>query len=95
MPTRLDKRMGRELESAEMAEPFGFTKNMPVLKIKAKPTDGYTSGYGSQLFDLEEDPDQMHPIEDAEISERLLKGAEELMRVSCAPQELFLRMGIV
>lgn len=94
MPTRLAKFMGKELESAELAGPFEFTKNMPVLKIPAKPTDGYTSEYGSQLFDLEEDPCELNPIRDAQIEERLLKGAAKLMRESHAPEELFLRMGI-
>lgn len=94
MPLRLDKRMSRELETASLAEPFDFTKNMPVLKIKAKPTDGYTSEYGSQLFDLEQDPDQLHPIENQQIRDRLLEGAAKLMYETDAPRELFDRMGI-
>lgn len=95
MPTRMNTRMGKELENITLAGPFGFTKNMPVLKILAPAgTDQITSEYGSMLFDLEKDPQQHSPIKNEEIEKRLLQAMGKLMAENEAPDELYWRMGI-
>ncbi len=95
MPNHMKSRMGAALEKAALAKPFRFTKNMPVLKIPAaKGADAVTSLYGSQLFDLEVDPQQLQPIKDEKQAKRLRKAIQELLQENDAPEELFERMGI-
>ncbi len=95
MPNHMNCRMGAALEHATLAKPFKFTKNMPLLKIPAaKGTDAITGSYGSQLFDLEMDPGQLHPIQDEQQEKRLRKAMKELMEGHDAPEELFWRMGM-
>ncbi len=95
MPNRMNSRMGQELEKAVLTDPFDFTKNMPVLKIPVPiKLDRVTSSYGSQLFDLKNDPDQVHPICDHGIEARMCEAMECIMNENDAPEELFLRMGL-
>lgn len=92
---RMNSRMGQELEKAVLTDPFDFTKNMPVLKIPVPiKLDRVTSSYGSQLFDLKNDPDQVHPICDHGIEARMCEAMECIMNENDAPEELFLRMGL-
>ena len=99
MPTRMRMRMGRELENASPSAPFSFSKNMPLLKIPAEAEDGSTddtvvSGYGSQLFDIASDPEELSPIEDTETEARMSSAMIKLMLDSEAPAELYERMGL-
>ena len=59
-----------ELERAELASPFAFTKGCPLLKVPRR-TDGDFHGAGSLLFDLENDPRQKQPLHDAAQERRL------------------------
>ena len=98
MPTRLCWRMGAELEKATLAPPFSFSKGMPLLKIPfGAPGSGMgdrsVNEYGSQLFDLEKDPQELNPIEDPETEARLSSAMVKLMKESDAPSELYERMG--
>ena len=99
MPTRMSWRMGKELEKAEMARPFSFTKNMPLLKIPAGAPDSVgddkvAAGYGSQLFDVIEDPEENYPVSDSSIENRLAFEMTRMMVESDAPEELYARMGL-
>ncbi len=95
MPNHMNCRMGANLEKASLANPFEFTKNMPVLKIPvARQVDSVTKTYGSQLFDLEIDPQQKKPIKDDNQVKRLQKAMRELLLKNDAPEELYERMGI-
>ena len=100
MPTRMSWRMGKELEYATISKPFNFTKNMPLLKIPAgfrdsAGTDDGVAEYGSQLFDLVTDENELHPIDDAELEDKLCTEMVKLMIESDAPDELYERMGLV
>lgn len=95
MPSRMAWRMGKELEEAELAPPFAFTKNMPVLKIPANAMMlTYANAAGDMLFDLETDPEQLKPLDDPETAARLQKAAVALMRENDAPAELYTRLGL-
>ncbi len=95
MPNNMNCRMGAALEKATLATPFHFTKNMPLLKIPAqKGVDTVTSLYGSQLFDLEVDPQQLQPFKDEKQEMRLHEAMEMLLHENDAPEEMFLRMGM-
>ena len=92
--------MGRRLlATAELAEPFPFTKGLKTLKLNAGETRR-TTGADSQvtfptaLYDLEEDPDQERPIDAPEVKERMKGHISRLMRDNDAPPEQFERLGL-
>ena len=95
MPTRMNARIGAELESATLAKPFSFTKNMPVLRLPARNAM-YTAAVsaGDMLFDLQADPDEAAPVENAAELARMEKAMADTMRASDAPEELFDRFGL-
>ena len=95
MPNHMNCRMGAALEKATLAQPFNFTKNMPLLKIPAgKGITAVTSLYGSQLFDLETDPQELQSIKDEKQEKRLFEAIKFLLQENDAPEELFVRMGM-
>ena len=51
--------------------------------------------YETLLFDLEADPRQEHPIQDAEVKARMIELMVKLMRENDAPPEQFQRMGLI
>lgn len=93
MPTGMRQRWSAsEVEGAEMDGPFPFTNEFPVMKIPRKGTVWKNEGH--LLFDLTSDPDQKHPIQDAEIEERLLELASTEASRCEAPVEYFSRYGV-
>lgn len=53
-----------------------------------------TQRFGSMLFDLHTDPEQMHPINDPVAEHRMVELMVELMRRNEAPSEQFERLGL-
>ncbi len=84
----------RALRSMQAQEPFSFTKGAPVMRMEADGNYGGGHGYGDLLFDLETDPKQEHPIEDAEIKGRMEQLMAKLMRENDAPVEQYERLGL-
>ncbi len=94
-----------ELEGTEkvLVEKFGFTKGAPVMKI---PASGRTSPkntcymfeehmkYGDILFDLDKDPEQIHPLKDNEVERKMTEAMKKLMDENEAPIELYKRLGL-
>jgi len=94
MPTHMLKRFSpEELGPAELADPFSFTKNCPVLRIPGTPMKG-TYEFGTLLFDLATDPGQEHPLVDEVVEQRMATLMVELMRANDAPREQFERVGL-
>jgi len=103
MPTHIfDRFSTEELESASLAKPFPFTKNVPLLKVPVIETSPMYNTYGpgvlledeTRLYDLEADPGQERPLVDAAAEarmERLMKG---LMVANDAPPEALKRIGL-
>lgn len=87
------------LSTAELAGPFAFTKGVKVLKYDATARPGMT-GSGRQvqfptaLYDLEQDPAQVAPIEDVEIERRMCGHIDRLMRENDAPPDQWVRLGL-
>lgn len=82
-----------ELRNVELAHNFPFTKKTPVLKIKSK--SNYTSYlFGTNLFDLKNDPFQERPINNFQEQKRLLLLMRKLMLQNHCPDEQFIRLGI-
>jgi len=82
-----------EIRSAELAQPFQFTKGCPTLRMKGQAWKN-PHDFGTMLFDLKNDPAQDQPIEDAEAEERMIRHMIRLMRMNDAPPEQFERMGV-
>lgn len=94
MPTHMNALFAPdELRGAVLAEPFGFSKQVPVLQV---PGNSWGSSYafGTLLFDLESDPDQRRPLVDDELELRMAGLLVELMRDNEAPPGQFERMGL-
>ena len=82
-----------ELQDTELAEPFTFTKGCPMLKIPANPGRAYHD-FGTVLYDLESDPQQLQPIQDKAVEGRIIEHMVQLMQANDAPAEQFERLGL-
>lgn len=95
MPTHMKQFFSvEELRSAELARPFAFTKDCPVLRCEGRPFMQKASDFGSLLFDLHADPDQRHPLHDVEIEARMTRLMLELMQANDAPPDQYERLGL-
>lgn len=82
-----------ELRDAELVPGFSFTKEMPVLRTNgAVATNPFT--FGTQLFDLHNDPDQLHPLIDEDLELRMANALVAAMRDNEAPASQFDRLGL-
>jgi len=94
MPTHMRKIFGvDELQNIELCEPFQFTKGCRTMKIASRAWIN-PAWYGTLLFDLANDPEQNHPLQDAAVEERMLRLLVNLMRENEAPPEQFTRLGL-
>ncbi len=91
MPTHMRSRYSpAELQKAEFAPPFSFTKGCPLLKIPAgKNPLADPMRYGNKLFDLKSDPKQVSPLADPKTEARLLNAMQQLVRENDAPEEVY------
>ncbi|GAA2027781.1 sulfatase [Agromyces tropicus] len=82
-----------ELARAELVDGFGFTKGLKVLKT---PAQAFVSPYafGTQIFDLAADPEQLHPLRDDALELELATALRDLLVASDAPAEQFVRLGL-
>lgn len=91
MPTHMRDRFSvAELQGAELAGPFSFTKNCRVLKV---PSEGNPlsdpSRFGTRLYCLTKDPGQTAPVEDDEKEAYFADKIRCLMEENDAPDELY------
>jgi arylsulfatase A-like enzyme len=82
-----------ELQDIQLAAPFSFTKGCKLMKINAAAWPN-THPYSTLLFDLDADPQELHPIQDAAVEARLVRQMVELLKANDAPQEQFVRLGL-
>ena len=94
MPTHMTKRFTpEELKDLELVEPFSFTKNVRVLRVKSH--DKYNvSRFGNLLFDIHKDPGQTKPVDDLSNETRLIDNMVELMKENDSPKEQYIRLGL-
>ncbi|MAU19768.1 MAG: sulfatase [Martelella sp.] len=91
-----------EMKTAELREPFGFTKEMPILKIDALMNaaripihDGEAfQDIGTRLYDLEGDPQQESPFRDETIETRLRDALCRVLADHDCPEEIYTRYGL-
>jgi arylsulfatase A-like enzyme len=82
-----------ELQNLQLAGPFSFTKGCRTLKIEGRSGHDMFA-FGTILFDLDADPRQEHPIQNAEIEQIMIAHLVRLMRENDAPPEQFERLGL-
>jgi hypothetical protein len=96
MPARMRSMFEpKELRELELAKPFSFTKGCQMLKIKSGGPYPTSREYGrTLLFDLQNDPKQMSPIEDRQLEERMIGRLKDWMKRCDAPPEQYERLGL-
>lgn len=97
MPTHIKSIFSvEELQDVELVEPFPFTKGCKTLKVEGLGSVGTLNPYlwGTLLFDLEEDPEQEHPLKDDAIEYRMLDLLLAKMRANDAPEDQYERLGL-
>ncbi|MBS4219103.1 sulfatase-like hydrolase/transferase [Bacillus sp. FJAT-49711] len=82
------------LKDLELADPFTFTKECKVLKIRGLRFFGGRK-YSHLLFDLEKDPKQEEVLVNDEIEKKMTKHLIKLMQENDAPAEQYERLGLV
>ena len=78
-----------------------LTKGVPLLRVPVIERSPMYANYGpgalldreTVLFDLQNDPEQLRPVNDAEVEGRLSGLMAELMAATEAPDEAFTRIG--
>ena len=91
-----------ELAEAQLVAPTAFSRGAPMLRVPATPKSPFYNHQGpgvqhdakTVLFDLQNDPDQLHPLQDAAIEARMRELAIAQMRHAGAPPEYFRRLGL-
>ena len=98
MPTHMRQMFSpEELKSAQLHSPFSFTKGVPVLQIDSRDPQGAMYPfyrYGTRLYDLEQDPGELSPIEDEAVELRMIHAMTRLLKENDAPEEQYLRLGL-
>jgi arylsulfatase A-like enzyme len=97
MPTHIKSLFAvEELQDIQLVQPFDFTKGISLMKIEGLGSIGSVNPFlwGSLLFDLESDPEQEHPVQDAAIEKRMIEFMLALMRKNDAPEDQYIRIGL-
>lgn len=102
MPSHLESLFSvTELQTAELRQPFDFTKGVPVLRVTMSPSVGEAGlacvanwHDGSCLFDLHSDPLQESPIHDSNVLARLTEDIIRHLDKHDAPKDAYRRYGL-
>lgn len=102
MPSHLEDLFSEEeMRSAELVQPFDFTKGSPMMRITLGPDIGETGREcvanwhdGSCLFDLENDPGQLEPLDDPQTIGRLTSAIVDHLQRHNAPTEIYAHYGL-
>ncbi|VUS70297.1 sulfatase [Klebsiella huaxiensis] len=95
MPTRIDSPFKiDELKDIRIHPGFDFTQGVQVMQIPA--TFGYLNPwrFGDKLFDIKNDPQQLHPVTDSALSQHYASAIIPVMRQHDAPPELYTRFDL-
>ncbi|GAB3460593.1 sulfatase [Streptomonospora sediminis] len=95
MPTHMRARFSpEELKEWEPAEAFGFTKGLRTMRMPESAGWMNPWRHGTLLFDLQEDPQQLAPLQDDEVELRMVRLLVDAMRDTEAPRSQFERLGL-
>ncbi len=79
------------LALAQLAEPFPFTKGLPLLRIGGPTGDSQRQ---TTLWNVHTDPQQTTPLADPALESHMLAHLTRLMHECHAPPEQFTRLGL-
>ncbi len=96
MPTHMRERFPTgELQDTSLAPAFEFSKGCALLKIPSQPKHmSEPHAFATTLWDVEADPLQTRPLQDAALELRLAEQMRALMQESEAPAEQYERLGL-
>lgn len=98
MPTHMRSLFSvEELREATLSAPLPWTRGTPVLKVPARhPKEAtiHEARFGTYLYDLRNDPEQLSPVQDPAVEARMIKLLTKLMAESHAPREQYQRLGL-
>lgn len=100
MPTHQETMFSpEELKDVEICGPLSFTKGAKVMRIPvpsrlANATFCNSFQYGNLLFNLRDDPEQLHPLDDPETEAKMINALLVQMEESDAPAEQYERLGL-
>ena len=101
MPTHMRSFFSiEELQNWEKHPGFNFTAGVPLMKIPGRVLNQNTaianpeSWQGTFLYDIQNDPQQKHPLQDIVIEQKMIKEMIRLMQVNEAPIEQYVRLGL-
>lgn len=82
-----------EIAKAELVDEFSFTKGYKLLKTPAK--DKYkVNSFGNLLYDLQNDPKQLKPIQCEKLEKEMIVKMVEIMKENECPKEQYIRLGL-
>ncbi|API91492.1 MULTISPECIES: sulfatase [unclassified Virgibacillus] len=83
----------KSLENIRLIEGNRFSDNMPILEIEL---DNYIDSYslGNLLFDMTNDPGQLHSINDIEMENKMIQKLKDKLIYLEAPKSLFERLNL-
>ena len=95
MPTHMREFFSIEdLRKAEFADPLPNSKGCRVLKVPAKGCYINPVNFGTKLYDVEKDPRQTCPVDDAYLEARMTNLLVREMKKADAPLEQYIRLGL-
>lgn len=97
MPTHMRSMFApEELGEIEIAGPFGFSNKAKMMRIEVKAESfNKPAFFGSKLFDIDSDPDQLSEIENEDVELAMIEAIRQKMIINEAPDEQYVRLGIV
>ncbi|MMZ66111.1 hypothetical protein D1872_285800 [compost metagenome] len=83
----------QSLSEIKLIEGNRFSNGMPVLQLSVP---NYINSYqiGHLLFDMEQDPNQEHPLQEPELERQMIEKLIRKMKEIAAPAEEFERLGL-
>lgn len=103
MPSHINRPFTtEELWGSTLAEPFSWTKSVPLLKVPVIERSPMFNNYGpgamlendTRIYDLASDPGQETPIQDPKVETRMIGHMRSLMEANDAPAEAFERLDL-
>ncbi|MCL2640429.1 MAG: sulfatase [Phycisphaerales bacterium] len=99
MPTHMHSLFApQEFKDVEMAVPFSFTKGCKLMRMKShlgKRGWEHPDRFKTQLWDVQNDPNQVSPLTDEKIENQMITHMIRLMKECDAPAEQYERLGLI
>ena len=87
-----------EMQTLALSDPFSFTRGCKTMKLQCLPGKDndirLAHRHENTLYDVVTDPKQEHPIQNAEIENRMIQLIIKLMQANDSPSEQYVRLGL-